>query len=400
MATYDWIVVGNGIAGAALSYELQKVGFSVLLLDRSPTPENATRYSYGGISYWSGTTDLMRQLCQEGIELHRQLSAELAAPTEFRELDLLLTIDPDRDPAQVSAAYAKVAIPPTLLSAEAACELEPLLNRSAIAGALHCSHGHVSPESTVVAYNQAFLRLGGILQIDTVTSWLWQGQQIEGVITSTATYTAERVVISSGAMTRSLLRAADLPVCQYFTHAELLETPPVEIKLRSMIMPGELQRFEMEAKAGSPDVRTLWDESGHEVTPAVLDAGAIQFQDGRIRLGQVSRTLTDPNAKTDKAASETALRKAIGRLLPALESIPGRWCRCLVSFSGDRLPLVGAMPGTSRIFVFAAFSNPFAILPPLARRFAQVAGSTSKPSTKPDLLAQLSPVRFDRTTAS
>lgn len=400
MATYDWIVVGNGIAGAALSYELQKVGFSVLLLDRSPTPENATRYSYGGISYWSGTTDLMRQLCQEGIELHRQLSAELAAPTEFRELDLLLTIDPDRDPAQVSAAYAKVAMPPTLLSAEVACELEPLLDRSAIAGALHFPHGHVSPESTVTAYNQAFLRLGGTLQIDTVTGWLWQGQQIEGVITSTATYTAEQIAISGGAMTRSLLRAAGLPVCQYFTHAELLETPPVEVKLRSMVMPAELQRFEMEAKAGSPDVRTLWDESGHEVTPAVLDAGAIQFQDGRIRLGQVSRTLTDPNAKTDKAASETALRKAIGRLLPALESIPGRWCRCLVSFSGDRLPLVGAMPGTSRIFVFTAFSNPFAILPPLARRFAQAAGSTSKPSTKPDLLAQLSPGRFDRTTAS
>ncbi|QYO64063.1 FAD-dependent oxidoreductase [Leptolyngbya sp. 7M] len=85
--TTDWIVVGNGLAGAALSYELQKSGFSVLLLDRSDHPESGTRYSYGGIAYWSGTTALMQQLCQEGITLHRQLSAELESDTQpFSEI--------------------------------------------------------------------------------------------------------------------------------------------------------------------------------------------------------------------------------------------------------------------------------------------------------------------------
>lgn len=399
MTTYDWIVLGNGIAGAALSYELQKVGFSVLLLDRSATPDSATRYSYGGIAYWSGTTDLMRQLCQEGIALHRQLSAELEAPTEFREIDLLLSVNPSRDPAQVSASYAKVAIPPTVLSAEAAVEREPLLNQAAISGALHFSHGHVSPEKLVAAYNQAFLRLGGTFQTGIVIEWLRQDNQISGVITSTATYTAKRIAVSVGALTRSLLKTTGVSVPQYFTHAELLETPPVEVKLRSIIMPAELQRFEMEAKAGTPDVDALWDEEGYEVTPAVLDAGAIQFQDGRLRLGQVSRTLTDPAAEIDQVASEAALRQSVGRLLPALELLPGQWCRCLVSFSGDRLPLVGSLPHRAGIYLFTAFSNPFAILPPLARRFAEAAASSS--SEKPDpLLSQLSPDRFSSITTS
>jgi glycine/D-amino acid oxidase-like deaminating enzyme len=403
MTTYDWIVLGNGIAGAALSYELQKVGFSVLLLDRSTTPESATRYSYGGIAYWSGTTDLMRQLCQEGIEIHRQLSDELEAPTEFRELDLLLTVDADRNPTQASAIYAKVAIPPIVLSAEAAAEQEPLLNPAAIAGALCFPHGHVSPEQTVAAYNQAFLRLGGTFEVGMVTDWLRQETQISGVVTSTGTYTAKQIAVSVGAMTRSLLKTAGLTAYQYFTHAELIETPPVDVKLRSIVMPAELQRFEMEAKAGTPDVDRLWDESGHEVTPAVLDAGAIQFQDGRIRIGQVSRTLTDPAAEIDQAASEAALRQSVGRLLPDLQSLPGQWCHCLVSFSGDRLPLVGQIPDQPGIYLFTAFSNPFAILPPLARRFAEAEASCSSEAfdTQPEpLLSQLSPARFnDRTTS-
>ena len=34
MKTYDWIVVGAGITGAALSYEFAKKGYGVLLLEQ------------------------------------------------------------------------------------------------------------------------------------------------------------------------------------------------------------------------------------------------------------------------------------------------------------------------------------------------------------------------------
>ncbi|MHC5825252.1 MAG: FAD-dependent oxidoreductase, partial [Nostoc sp.] len=65
MKTYDWIVVGGGITGATLAYELAKTGFSVLLLEQYSRPQNATRYSYGGLAYWSATTKLTRQLCED-----------------------------------------------------------------------------------------------------------------------------------------------------------------------------------------------------------------------------------------------------------------------------------------------------------------------------------------------
>lgn len=129
MKTYDWIVIGAGFTGAALAYELVRTGFSVLLLEQDATLGNATRYSYGGLAFWSGTTPLTRQLCDEGIARYRILAQELDTDIEFRELDLLLTIANDSDPEVAAASYSHFAIPPKLLSVDQAWEMEPLLNK-------------------------------------------------------------------------------------------------------------------------------------------------------------------------------------------------------------------------------------------------------------------------------
>lgn len=148
MKTYDWTVVGGGITGAALAYELVKTGLSVVLIEKDAVAQNATRYSYGGLAYWSGSTELTRQLCQEAIARYNILSQELDADIELRELDLLLTIPAEANPEATAALYAQCAVPPRSLSVAEACELEPLLNGGAIAGALTVKHGHINPQKT------------------------------------------------------------------------------------------------------------------------------------------------------------------------------------------------------------------------------------------------------------
>ncbi|MCC3408185.1 MAG: FAD-binding oxidoreductase [Microcoleus sp. PH2017_10_PVI_O_A] len=373
MKNYDWIVIGGGIAGAALSYELAKKGFAVLLLERDATMQNATRFSYGGLAYWSGTTDLTRQLCAEGIERHRNLSAQLDADTEFRELDLLLTIDAGVEPEKVAANYAHFAIPPQLLSVAEACELEPLLNKSAIAGALTVRHGHISPTATNQAYCQGFLRLGGTLEFAEVTNLITDKNRISGVKTVQETYACENVVICAGGWSRSLLKAAGISAGVYFTRAEILETAPVDVKLRTLVMPALLKRFELEAQSSKIEVDHLWDEPGKELLPPILDAGAVGFNDGSLRIGQLSRTLSDLNAKVDRQRSETAIRAGIGKILPAVANLPATWHDCIVAFSADRLPVVGEIGSRPGLHVFSGLSNPLVVLPALAERFANSA---------------------------
>lgn len=386
MQIYDWIVVGGGITGAALGYELRQKGFSVLIIEQDFTFQGATRYSYGGLAYWSGTSELTRVLCYEGIERHRTLSAELDTDTEFRELDLVLTIAADRNPEEIATTYQHFAIPPTLLTVEEACQLEPLLNPTAIAGALTVRHGHINPERTTQGYLQAFRRTGGELEIAPVVELLRKGDRIQGVKTTNQIYHATNTVVCAGGLSRALLQATGIHVRVYFTHAEMIETPKVDLTLRTLVMPATMQRFQLEDKASTLEVDPLWDEPGHELFPPVLDAGAIQFLDGSLRIGQISRVLTDPYAKIDPVESEAAIRTTVGNSLPTLKNLPGTWHHCLVAFSSNRLPVVGILPGVEGAYLFSGFTNPLVFVPPLARRFANwVAGQED------EIVSQLSP---------
>jgi len=385
MKTYDWIVVGGGFTGAALGYELRRTGFSVLLLEQNATLQGATRYSYGGLAYWSGTSELTHQLCQEGIELHRRLSEELDTDTQFRELDLLLTIDPDDDPQAVAENYAHFAIPPTLLSVEEACELEPLLNRDAIAGALTVRHGHIHPDKTTEGYIQAFRRAGGEIQIAQVVELLRQGDRIQGVKTLDQTYHAANTVVCAGGLTRSLIKASGIDIRLYFTHTEMIEIPPVDIQLHTVVTSADIKRFKLEAKASKAEVESLWDEPGHEPVPLILDAGAVQFRDGSLRIGQLSRVLTDPYAQVTPEQSEALIRSQVGKVLPALEKLPGTWHRCLVAFSSNRLAVVGPLRNVEGAYVFSGFTNPLVFVPVLAKHFANWATGQ-----KDEIIAQLS----------
>jgi glycine/D-amino acid oxidase-like deaminating enzyme len=388
MTSYDWIVVGNGLTGAALSYELVRRGASVLLLDQATHPASATRYSYGGVAFWAGTTPLTRQLCHEGIARHRHLTEELEYSTEFRDRTLLMPVFPEDDLDALTATYQRFDPQPSLVDIQTACDLEPLLNPGAIAAAFVVQHGHVQPEKTVLAYNHAFQRLGGQVVIDSVQQFQREGDRITGVVTAQSTYASSGVIVCAGGMSRALLHRIQSPVRCYFSHAELIETSPVDLTLHTVIMPANTRRFALEGTVGEPQDEPRWDEPGHEIAPPILDAGLFQFTDGHLRLGQISRLLTDPHAPVDEAASERHIRQAIAHLTPALAELPGTWRRCLVAFSGDRLPLVGAIDSHAGLYLFSGFSNPFAFVPPLAQRFAEQLLGTPDP-----LLAPLAPTR-------
>lgn len=382
MKTYDWIVIGGGITGAALSYELAKKGFSVLLLEQNAAPNNATRYSYGGLAYWSGTTELTRQLCAEGINRNRILSQELDIDTQFRELDLILTIDAEDNPEKVAAAYSQCVIPPKLISVEEACAIEPLLNPDSLSGALTVKHGHINSELTAQGYCQATIRRGGEIQIAKVWGFVREGDRILGVQTNIETYHSLNIVVCAGGISRQLLKDAGISVRLYFSHAELIETPPVDLQLNTLVMPAQLKRFQLEAQTSAAEFDNLWNE-GQKPIPSpnatILDAGAIQFQDGSIIMGQISRALTDPYATIDPEASETAIRAEVGKVLPALGKLPGTWHHCLVAFSHNRLPAIGKLPSIEGLHIFSGFSNPLVFVPPLAQRFAAWADGDNDP---------------------
>ncbi|NEO66143.1 MAG: FAD-binding oxidoreductase, partial [Moorea sp. SIO4G2] len=341
---------------------------------------------YGGLAYWSGTSRLTRVLCQEAREIYQSLSEELETDTQFRELDLLLTIDLKDDSEQLAADYARCATPPTWVSVADACALEPLLNRNAIAGAFTVRHGHIHPGKTTQGYLKAFRRCGGEIEIARVVELVSSSDTIKAVKTVAATYHTANTVVCAGGLSRTLLKASGIPVYLYFTHEEMIETPRVDIKLQTIVIPADTKRFQLEQQASNKSVEHLWNKPGHEVIRPILDAGAVQFLDGSLRMGQLSRVLTDPYATIAPDKGEAEIRTQVGKILPALEKLPGTWHHCLVAFSNTGLPVVGSFSGVEGVYIFSGFTNPLVCVPPLAKRFANwVQGQED------EIIAKLSP---------
>ncbi|WP_204139146.1 FAD-binding oxidoreductase [Halomicronema sp. CCY15110] len=395
MPTFDWIVVGNGLTGAALSYELAKQGASVLLLERSASPDNATRYTYGGVPHWSGHTALLRQLYRESLARYTALPDETGVAHHYRELDLLLTVEPGQDPQALAQRYAAVETPPVPITAAEAQEREPYLNPAAIAGALTVRHGHVDPAALVKAYNHGLQDAGGQIIIATVTGLVRMGDRLTGVTTPTQAYAAGQVVVAAGGLTRELIKTAGVKVPVYFSHAEVVETPPLDWQLRSLIMPADLTRSAIESESSRDDTHSWWDEPGHELRPPMLDSGCVQFPDGRLRIGQISRINTALEPALDAAQGEQRLRHGIEPLVPALAAVPGQWHACRVAFSEDGLPLAGPIPGLQGGHVFSGFTSPFGLVPAVAAHFARWANGQDS-----DILSATRPGRWVTDEAS
>ena len=143
------------------------------------------------------------------------------------------------------------------------------------------------------------------------------------------------------------------------------------------------------ARSTNADQDAVWDIAGREILPPSIDAGAIQFLDGRIRFGQLSRVLTDPYAAIDPIQSEAAIRASISKILPKVGELKGIWRNCLVAFSSDNLPLVGAVNGYENLHLFSGFTSPTVYVPALSKRFAS--HLTGKTDT---IIPLLSPQRF------
>lgn len=93
MRKFDLVVVGAGIGGGSLVYNLLKKGFtgSILILDRGDTvATGATAYSAGGFrNLW--TTAINQQLCTKSIDILSKFKDDMGVAIGFQQNGYLFT---------------------------------------------------------------------------------------------------------------------------------------------------------------------------------------------------------------------------------------------------------------------------------------------------------------------
>lgn len=371
----DVIVIGGGLAGTALTYELARAGASVLLLEKGRLAGEASGASMG-MALWIGmATDAELAQAVEGFQRLPQLPAELEADLHYRRLPSLVLAPNEAIFVKLrhqAERFQQVGLPARMVDLAEIVELEPALDPAEMIGALYAEQDHLDGTALTRAYADAAQRLGAtVREFTPVRDFVVPNDRVTAVETDREHIPAGQVVLAAGAWTRRLaaLVGADLPV--YHLHGQAVSTVPLPARLNGMVMVARpdgysgLERWVATSLAAGGSWEEWLDDT------AAVDTSLVQLRDGRVLLGQFSRALPAQQLSLQPEAVEQIQSGAV-QLVPALAGVPlQRSWIAPVSFTASQAPLLGAVPGYRNLFVCAGFKSILLTAPVLCKKLAQ-----------------------------
>jgi sarcosine oxidase subunit beta len=213
--SYDHIIIGAGISGAALAYYLKRSGAGrVLLLERGDPASGGTGKS-AAIVRQHYSTALMARLARRSVEIFEALARELGHDGGFRQVGYVFLCSPEvAGAAQANLAMQRdVGVETSWLDAAATQQRwGSWLNGEGVAGAaFEPRGGYADPVQSVEAYVAAFQRLGGEVRTRTpVRGILREGARVTGVVLDDGPLHSGTVVNAAGPWAPFLARMAGL----------------------------------------------------------------------------------------------------------------------------------------------------------------------------------------------
>ena len=334
MASPVVIVVGAGIVGCTVAYELARAGARVQVLEPRKPGQGATRASAGILApYIEGHADIFRDLGARSLELYDGFVARLRddsgheIPYQRNGTLELAFSDGDVDRlSALSAALWKQAVEARWITPDAFGDIEPLASRNAKGALLIPIHGFVGVTALTLAAAAAAEKCGARFKSDVgaVRIYPLPGNQV-GVQSSQSMWEADRVVLAAGSWSSQItVQGAD--------------TVPVK--------PIRGQLIQLQAAPGAIR-RVLWGPNGY----------IVPWPDGAVLVGSTVEDVGFDESHTDEAVSK--LRAAAIELVPVLAAAPITSVRTGLRPRGpDELPILGpsrAVPGL--VYATAHYRN-------------------------------------------
>lgn len=205
----DVIVVGAGVIGSSVAYQLAKEGVKIMVFDRGLVGAEATQASAGMIMPHRdrSTPKPYAALTSESARLFGALADELLDRTGmdigFRPAGLLRVAFDDADVQAIRlerTAQVDAGMVVSWLEPRAALDVEPALNPRIRAAIYYADDRQVEPLWMAQALMRAAVDLGVVLREGSaVDRLLTDGERVVGVAVGDETVSAGEVVIANGA---------------------------------------------------------------------------------------------------------------------------------------------------------------------------------------------------------
>jgi glycine oxidase len=219
-STRDVAIVGAGIIGCSIAFELAKAGMQVCVLERGGIGEESSAAAAGMLSGQHGVTNLgaRYQLHVEARELHGRLADDLREQTgidvgfcRWGLLELLFTPGEVRAADRCCAIQTQAGLRVERLSREETLALEPALAPDLQGSIRYVDEAHVHNGRLTIALAEAARRTGAELRSGApALALIRERERVVGLQTPTETVYAETVIVANGAWSSDLIRPLGL----------------------------------------------------------------------------------------------------------------------------------------------------------------------------------------------
>lgn len=306
-------VVGAGVVGSAIAYELASRGADVNVLDTRGPSLGATRASAGILApHLEGHIPALRQLASCSLSMYddfiRRVERDSGRRVEYERHGTLQVALSGSEAQQLSAdalTLGQQGVDHVLLDPAGTQRLEPKLTDRATAGLLVPTHGYVSATSLTHALVAAAEARGARVTTDTAIR-IEGGQESAVVTTKTHVVQADAVILASGCW----------PI-----ESRPSPAPPIR-PIR-----GQLVQLHLDEPVAS---RVIWGR----------DCYLVPWRDGSVLVGATSEDVGFDERPT--ADGIRGLLNAAADLLPALGQARFQEVRVGLRPKGfDDLPIIG-----------------------------------------------------------
>lgn len=381
MKIHDAVVIGGGIIGGSIAFELARHGLRVVLLDRQKPGREASWAAGGMLSPSPHIPEdrLLVPFATASSALYREFitAVETATgkATGFRAdgaLELFLSADADEKRDQVVANLERLGMEARALTGDEARRLEPELGPAVRAAVLLPDEARVNVRELTDAVLQAAALHGAEIRAETeVVSILKNGVGVEGVVAAPATRTAggmSAITPRETILANHVVLAAGCFSAQVGGIENLVPVRPVRGQMLALASGSHLLRHTVRCELGY----------------------IVPWNNGRVVAGS---TLED--AGFEKAVTPSGLRRilrAVSELAPGFDGAP-----IVETWSGlrpdtpDHLPLLGPTNIRRLIVATGHYRNGILLAPGTAafvREWITSGGRTSLP------VEGFSPLRF------
>lgn len=225
---YDAVIVGGGVNGSAIAYNLAKRGLKPLIVEKTDICAEASNANGGGVRQ-SARDDRELPLAMLSVKLFETLSEELGHDVEYRQAGNLRLCTTEDQLAAMAAMVEKqrgMGLELEMLDQKQVRELCPYVADKVI-GASHCpTDGHANPMATTFAFAKKARELGAELALgEEVVDITLSGGAVTGVVTNKGRYNAPVVVNVAGVKGREVARMVglDFPMRPVFTEVLITE---------------------------------------------------------------------------------------------------------------------------------------------------------------------------------